>query len=170
MYSSPQVALPQEFKNWPAWRASVFWHQLGCFLTSKALSVASQGLAAVVMRAPFVDVLSAMSNSSLPMTLLEHEEWGDPKSAEGLAGLAKMCPYHNMQPSTFPPLLVSGATNDVRVSIAGVAKWVARMRAKQQGPAPVLLNAQSSGGHFGDEAAELNLAATELAFMLEAVG
>lgn len=128
-----------------------------------------QDLAAVVLRAPFLDVTGTMRNDTLALTALERDEWGDPGTPEGLASMMSMCPYQNIRPSTYPAILVSCAENDVRVPIAGPAKWIARVRKHQQGSAPVLLFASDTGGHFGNDSAEIDVASAELAFMLNAL-
>ena len=128
-----------------------------------------QDLAAAVLRAPFLDLFNAMIDPTQPLTTHEYDEWGDPGNEEELQAMVQMCAYLNVKTLTYPPVLLSCATNDARVPIYGPARWVAKARASQQGHAPILLSPQQGGGHFGDETAEVHLAAEELAFMLQAV-
>lgn len=83
----------------------------------------------VVAEVPFVDVVTAMSDPSLPLTVNEWDEWGDPRDADQLAYLASYSPYDNPPPAdTRPPLLVTGAVHDPRVLVREPAKWVSRLR------------------------------------------
>lgn len=121
------------------------------------------------MRVPFVDVLSEIASSTSALSRLEFQEWGDCFTHAGVQSLLELCPYQNIRASHFPPVLISCAADDARIPVAGVAKWISKLRAHQEGDAPILLNVQATGGHFGDESLELHLASTELAFMEQAV-
>lgn len=127
-----------------------------------------QDLAAVILHSPFVDMLSSMTDASLPLTQHEYDEWGDPNEAEGLQHIASICPYQNIKASKYPAILVSCAFNDVRVPAFGPAKWVARLKENQRGHAPILLQSQLKGGHFGSESDDLSRATAELSFLLHA--
>ncbi|MFN8184177.1 MAG: prolyl oligopeptidase family serine peptidase [Candidatus Nanopelagicales bacterium] len=85
---------------------------------------------AVVAEVPFVDVVTAMSDPTIPLTVNEWDEWGDPRDPEFLTYLAGYSPYDNPPPSADrPPLLVTGAVHDPRVLVREPAKWVSVLRA-----------------------------------------
>ncbi|MEZ5185384.1 MAG: prolyl oligopeptidase family serine peptidase [Candidatus Nanopelagicales bacterium] len=85
---------------------------------------------AVVAEVPFVDVVTAMSDPSIPLTVNEWDEWGDPRDPEYMAYLAGYSPYDNPPPADRrPPLLVTGALHDPRVLVREPAKWVMVLRA-----------------------------------------
>jgi oligopeptidase B len=85
---------------------------------------------AVVAEVPFVDVVTAMSDSSIPLTVNEWDEWGDPRDPAFMTYLAGYSPYDNPPPATGrPPLLVTGALHDPRVLVREPAKWVSVLRA-----------------------------------------
>jgi oligopeptidase B len=85
---------------------------------------------AVVAEVPFVDVVTAMSDPSIPLTVNEWDEWGDPRHPEFMAYLAGYSPYDNPPPAAGrPPLLVTGALHDPRVLVREPAKWVSVLRA-----------------------------------------
>ncbi|MFC6084090.1 S9 family peptidase [Sphaerisporangium aureirubrum] len=84
---------------------------------------------AVVAEVPFVDVVTTMLDDSIPLTVNEWEEWGDPRRRDDFDWLLSYSPYDNMPPGDRPPLLVTGAVHDPRVLVHEPAKWVARLRA-----------------------------------------
>ncbi|MBO3744925.1 S9 family peptidase [Streptosporangiaceae bacterium NEAU-GS5] len=87
--------------------------------------------AAVVAEVPFVDVVTTMLDDTIPLTVNEWEEWGDPRQAEDFSWMLAYSPYDNVpaDASGLAPLLVTGAVNDARVLVREPAKWVARLRA-----------------------------------------
>ena len=89
---------------------------------------------AVVAEVPFVDVVTAMSDTSIPLTVNEWDEWGDPRDPEFLAYLAGYSPYDNLPLAEGrPPLLVTGALHDPRVLVREPAKWTMALRASDPG-------------------------------------
>ncbi|CAN0008226.1 unnamed protein product [Ectocarpus fasciculatus] len=123
---------------------------------------------AMVMKAPFLGVLSAMRDSSLPLTVHEFDEWGDPNSsAEVEAMIRSYCPYENVVEQEYPALLVTASLNDNRVNVWDPAKWVSRVRAANTGKSPVLLRVSESDGHHGpgNTLDGLKDSALELAFL-----
>ena len=85
---------------------------------------------AVVAEVPFVDVVTTMFDASIPLTITEWDEWGDPRRAEDFAWLLAYSPYDNLPPAGGrPDLLVTGAVHDPRVMVFEPAKWVAALRA-----------------------------------------
>ena len=84
---------------------------------------------AVVAEVPFVDVLTTMLDPSIPLTVNEWDEWGDPSRPEDYAWMAAYSPYDNPPPAgRRPDLLVTGAVHDARVMVWEPAKWVAALR------------------------------------------
>ena len=84
---------------------------------------------AVVAEVPFVDVLTTMLDPTIPLTVNEWDEWGDPRRPEDYAWLAAYSPYDNLPPAGGrPDLLVTGAVHDARVMVWEPAKWVAALR------------------------------------------
>jgi oligopeptidase B len=85
---------------------------------------------AVVAEVPFVDVVTAMSDASIPLTVNEWDEWGDPRDPEYMTYLAGYSPYDNPPAAgDRPALLVTGALHDPRVLVREPAKWVSLLRA-----------------------------------------
>ena len=85
--------------------------------------------AGVIAEVPFVDPITTMSDPLAPLVIIEFDEWGNPAKEEQLKWMLQWSPYENCpDPKMRPPLLVTGAINDPRVSIWEPARWVAKMR------------------------------------------
>jgi oligopeptidase B len=105
---------------------------------------------AVVAEVPFVDALNTILDPSLPLTVMEWEEWGNPvESAEFYAYMKSYAPYENVRPVDYPPMLVTAGLNDPRVSYWEPAKWVARLRVTKTDTNPLLLKTEMGAGHMG---------------------
>jgi oligopeptidase B len=103
----------------------------GGLLMGAVAHLAPEQFAAVVAEVPFVDVVATMLDDTLPLTVAEWEEWGDPRRPEDYAYLAGYSPYDNLPGPHRSALLVTASRNDPRVSVHEPAKWVARMRAAE---------------------------------------
>jgi oligopeptidase B len=104
---------------------------------------------AAVLRVPFVDVINTMLDESLPLTVGEFEEWGNPKVPEHYACMRAYCPYTNLGPRAYPAVLVRTALHDSQVMYWEPAKYVARLREVGTGPYPVLFKINLAAGHGG---------------------
>ncbi|MGI8685374.1 MAG: S9 family peptidase [Acidimicrobiales bacterium] len=105
---------------------------------------------AVVADVPFVDVLTTILDETLPLTVTEWEEWGNPKAdPEVYAYVKSYSPYDKVAAVDHPALLAIGGLNDPRVSYWEPAKWVQRLRDRGTGSRPVLLRTEMGAGHGG---------------------
>jgi len=127
---------------------------------------------AVVAEVPFVDCVTTMLDPSIPLTINEWDEWGDPRDAGDYACLRSYSPYDNPPPGPRPALLVTGAVHDPRVAVHEPAKWVARLRAT--GPESLVLFRVElgAGAHTGPSGrfAQAAYDAEVHAFVLDAMG
>jgi oligopeptidase B len=99
---------------------------------------------------PFVDALTSILDPSLPLTVTEWEEWGDPlHDAEAYAYIKSYSPYDNVEAKDYPAILAVTSLNDTRVLYVEPAKWVAKLRALNTGDKPVLLKTEMEAGHGG---------------------
>jgi oligopeptidase B len=103
----------------------------GGLLMGAVAHLAPEQFAAVVAEVPFVDVVATMLDDTLPLTVAEWEEWGDPRRPEDYAYLAGYSPYDNLPGPDRSALLVTASRHDPRVSVHEPATWVARMRAAE---------------------------------------
>ncbi|HUD68799.1 MAG TPA: S9 family peptidase [Acidimicrobiales bacterium] len=128
----------------------------GGLLMGASMNLEPSSFRAVVAEVPFVDVLNTMLDESLPLTVSEWEEWGDPIHDEAAYFRIKSwSPYDNVPvaapdgtPSTYPDLLVLGSLNDTRVSYWEPAKWVAKIRATSP-MTNVVFKTDLGSGHGG---------------------
>jgi oligopeptidase B len=98
---------------------------------------------------PFVDAVTTMLDESLPLTVNEYEEWGNPSDPGFYDYMKGYSPYDNVKAADYPALLVTAGLNDPRVSYWEPAKWVAKLRAMARGDRPILLKTQMGAGHAG---------------------
>ncbi len=107
---------------------------------------------AVVAEVPFVDVVNTMLDPSIPLTVNEWDEWGDPRRADDFAWMLAYSPYDNLPPAgDRPDLLVTGAVHDPRVMVWEPAKWVAALRASdpEWSPRCLFRVETGAGAHTG---------------------
>ncbi len=83
---------------------------------------------AVVSKVPFVDVINTMLDETLPLTVGEFEEWGNPKKKDEYEYIKSYCPYTNLEKKAYPAMLVKTSFNDSQVMYWEPAKYVARLR------------------------------------------
>jgi oligopeptidase B len=103
----------------------------------------------VVADVPFVDVINTMSDPSIPLTVIEYEEWGNPADRAYYDYMKLYSPYDNVSARDYPNLLVTAGLNDPRVQYWEPAKWVARLRAMKTGDRLLLLRTNMGAGHGG---------------------
>jgi oligopeptidase B len=104
---------------------------------------------AALLRVPFVDVVNTMLDESLPLTVGEFEEWGNPKLREQYEYIKTYCPYSNLSPQDYPSILVRTALNDSQEMYWEPAKYVARLRAVKTDRRPLLFKINLEAGHGG---------------------
>ena len=106
--------------------------------------------AAVVAEVPFVDCLTTILDDTLPLTVTEWEEWGNPVADPEVYGYMKgYSPYDNVADVAYPKVLATAGLNDPRVSYWEPAKWVQRLRAHTTSANPILLKTEMGAGHQG---------------------
>jgi oligopeptidase B len=110
--------------------------------------------AGIVATVPFVDALTTILDPSLPLTVIEWEEWGDPlHDPEAYAYMKSYAPYDNVADHRYPAILAETSLHDTRVLYVEPAKWVARLRAtisaENGGSDEILLRTRMSAGHGG---------------------
>jgi oligopeptidase B len=121
---------------------------------------------------PFVDVINTMLDESIPLTVTEFDEWGNPKEPEFFEYMLSYAPYNNIKPAVYPDMLVTASLYDTRVAYWEPAKWVARLRAETAGGNLVLLKTNMGAGHGGASGrySALEETAFEFAFVLDRLG
>ncbi len=105
--------------------------------------------AGIVAEAPFVDVVTTMSDPAVPLTTLEYDEWGDPSVRREFEYMLSYSPYDNVARRGYPPMFVTAGFYDSQVSYAEPAKWVARLRASKSDGHDLLFKTDMEAGHGG---------------------
>lgn len=127
---------------------------------------------AVVAKVPFVDVINSMLDESLPLTVGEFEEWGNPKELPAFEYMIAYSPYDNLKAQAYPAMLIKTAFNDSQVMYWEPAKYVARLRTLKTDANPLLLKTNMGAGHGGASGRydSLREIAFDYAFVLNQVG
>ena len=121
----------------------------GGLLMGAVANLAPSALAGIVAQVPFVDALNSILDPSLPLTVTEWEEWGDPLHDPAVYEYMKSyTPYENVTDATYPAIFALTSLNDTRVLYHEPAKWIAKLRATARG-GPFLLKTEMEAGHGG---------------------
>jgi oligopeptidase B len=126
----------------------------------------------VVSHVPFVDLLNTMLDASLPLTVGEYEEWGNPQNAEDYFYMKSYCPYTNLERKAHPAMLVKTGLNDSQVMYWEPAKYVAKLRTLKTDSNALLFKINMGAGHGGASGRYdyLREIALDYAFLLTQLG
>lgn len=105
--------------------------------------------AGIVAEVPFVDIVTSMSDPSVPLTTLEYDEWGNPAVKRQYDYMLSYSPYDNVAQKIYPAMFVTAGFYDSQVSYAEPAKWVARLRAHKTDTNDLLFKTDMEAGHGG---------------------
>lgn len=103
----------------------------------------------IIASVPFVDLMNTMLDATLPLTVAEYEEWGNPNVREDFEYMLSYSPYDNITHQDFPNILAIAGYHDQRVSYWEPAKWIAKLRDNNTGNSTILLYTKFTAGHFG---------------------
>jgi len=149
----------------------------GGLLMGGVANLAPELFRVIVAEVPFVDPLNTMLDPTLPLTVIEREEWGDPiADAEAFGWIQGYSPYENVGEQAYPAILATAGLNDPRVGYHEPTKWVARLRDRSADATgvdrPVLLKVEMGAGHGGPSGRyeSWKEEAFVLAFVLDALG
>lgn len=105
---------------------------------------------ALVLRAPFVDVVTTMTDDTLPLTVHEYDEWGNPNNKECFEYMYSYDPYWNLRAQDYPHMYIQSSAVDIRVPCWNHARYVAKLRSTKTDKNELLLKLDTDFGHFGD--------------------
>ena len=151
---------------------AIMGRSAGGLLIGATVNFAPDLCKAAVAHVPFVDVITTMLDTSIPLTVGEFEEWGNPMDAEYYRYMLSYSPYDNVEEKTYPQLLVTSGLNDPRVQYWEPTKWVAKLRAVSGSPNRIFLKTNMGAGHGGASGRYdyLREQAFNYAFVLDALG
>lgn len=144
----------------------------GGLLVGAVMTMRPDLCAAVVARVPFMDVVTTMSDASIPLTTFEYDQWGNPADRLYFETMLAYSPYDNLRPAPYPATLITTGLNDPRVAFWEPAKFAARLRAVKKSAARVLLYTDFGAGHGGASGryAALHDSALVYAFLIDQLG
>ena len=122
----------------------------GGLLIGAVLNARPDLFACAVAQVPFVDVVTTMLDETVPLTVTEYEEWGNPNDVEYYQYMKSYSPYDNVGEAAYPAMLVTAGLNDPRVAYWEPAKWVAKLReARRPDSRALLMQTEMIAGHSG---------------------
>jgi oligopeptidase B len=121
----------------------------GGLLIGAVLNLRPDLCRAAVLEVPFVDVINTMLDASLPLTVQEYQEWGNPNVKAEYDYIKSYCPYTNLAAKGYPAILVRTSWNDSQVMYWEPAKYVAKLRSLKTDKNMLLLRTNMAGGHGG---------------------
>ena len=145
----------------------------GGLLMGAVTNLAPELFNGILASVPFVDALTSILDPSLPLTVIEWDEWGNPlHDPDVYAYMRSYSPYENVEAKPYPPILALTSLNDTRVLFTEAAKWVARLQELSTSGNPILLKTEMSAGHGGVSGRykQWEEVAFELAWILQQTG
>lgn len=126
----------------------------------------------VIAAVPFVDVVTTMSDPTIPLTTGEYDQWGNPADEEYFNYMLSYSPYDNVKAQAYPNILVTTGLHDSQVQYFEPAKWVAKLRALKTDRNQLLLHTDMSAGHGGASGRfkSIDDTARQYAFMMQLLG
>ena len=103
----------------------------------------------IISAVPFVDVLTTMSDESIPLTTFEYKEWGNPKNKEEYDYIKSYSPYDNIKKQNYPTVFVTSSLFDSQVQYYEPAKYVPKLRENSSSENPIIMKMNLIGGHAG---------------------
>ena len=144
----------------------------GGLLMGAVLNMRPELFKCAIASVPFVDVVTTILDPSLPLSVMEWDEWGNPNDPEFYSYMKSYSPYDNVTAQDYPHLLITAGLNDPRVSYWEPAKWTAKLRELKTDNHRLLLKTNMDAGHGGASGryGRLKERAFEYAFVLDCLG
>ncbi len=130
-------------------RLAIMGGSAGGLLMGAVTNMRPDLFSAVVAQVPFVDVINTMLDPSIPLTVIEYEEWGNPHEKESYDYMLSYSPYDNVEQKDYPNMLITAGLNDPRVQYWEPAKWTTKLRANRTDDNLLLLKTNMGAGHGG---------------------
>jgi len=144
----------------------------GGLLMGAVVNLAPDLFAGIVSRVPFVDVVTTMLDSDIPLTTSEYDEWGDPNEEPSYRYMLSYSPYDRLEKKAYPSMLVTAGFHDSQVQYWEPAKYVAKLRTLKTDDNPLVLRTNLDAGHSGASGRfeRYRETAVAYAFMLDLAG
>ena len=158
------------FQGWTnSDRLAISGGSAGGLLMGAVINLRPDLFKAVIADVPFVDVVSTILDTSLPLTTIEWDEWGNPNDKVYYDYIKSYSPYDNVEAKEYPDLLINAGLNDSRVQYWEPAKWTAKLRELKTDSNVLLLKTNMGAGHGGASGRYESLKETafDYAFLLD---
>ncbi|MGZ4738696.1 MAG: S9 family peptidase [Ilumatobacteraceae bacterium] len=137
-------------KGWASpQRVAIRGGSAGGLLVGACMTMRPELFRAVVAEVPFVDVVTTMFDETLPLTITEWDEWGNPAEEPMASYMLSYSPYDQTTARDYPAVFITAGLNDVRVSYHEPAKWIAKLRAVRTNAEPLIMKCELGAGHAG---------------------
>ncbi len=130
-------------------RLAIMGGSAGGLLVGAVVNMRPELFRVAIAKVPYVDTVNTGLDPTLPLTVSEYEEWGNPEEKQFYDYIRSYSPYENTAAQEYPTMLVTAGLNDPRVSYWEPAKWVAKLRALKKDRNVLLLKTNMGSGHFG---------------------
>jgi oligopeptidase B len=154
-------------------KLAIYGVSAGGLLVNACMIMRPDLFKAVIGKVPFVDVVTSMSDPTVPLTSMEYDEWGNPEAnVHQFEYMISYSPYDNIQPGAYPNLLLTGGLNDPRVAYWEPAKFAARLSELKTDDNLLLLKTNFHAGHAGSSGSydHLKEVAFEYVFLMDRLG
>ena len=121
----------------------------GGLLMGAIINIEPELYKGILSGVPFVDVLTTMSDPSIPLTTFEYDEWGNPSNIDEYNYIKQYSPYDNIYEANYPAVFVTSSLYDSQVQYFEPAKWIARLRDRRTNKEPLLMYCNMDAGHGG---------------------
>ena len=121
----------------------------GGLLVGASVTMKPELFKTVILGVPFIDVLNTMSDSTIPLTIEEWTQWGNPNEEKDYLYMKKYCPYTNIKKTDYPNMYLSGGLHDPRVPYWEPLKFLAKIREYKTDTNTQIIRMETSQGHFG---------------------
>jgi oligopeptidase B len=153
-------------------RLAAYGGSAGGLLMGAVVNMRPDLFKVVFASVPFVDVINTMLDETIPLTVIEFDEWGNPKKKEFYDYMLSYCPYDQVKAQDYPHMLVDAGLNDPRVGYWEPTKWVAKLRTMKTDRNDLVFKIEMGAGHMGASGRYdyLKDIAFEYAFILDHLG
>lgn len=153
-------------------RLAAFGGSAGGLLMGAVVNMRPDLFQVVFASVPFVDVINTMLDETIPLTVIEFDEWGNPKNKEYYDYMLSYSPYDQTKAQDYPHMLIDAGLNDPRVGYWEPAKWVAKLRSMKTDNNDLVFKIEMGAGHMGASGRYdyLKDIAFEYAFILDHLG
>ncbi len=127
-----------------------YGNSAGGLIVSQAMNLRPELFNSVILDHAYLDVINTMMNDTLPLTIDEYKEWGNPQNKEVYDYISKYSPYQNIKPQKYPNVLLIASYQDYQTPIWQIAKFTAKLKENNKGNSEIIMLTDMSSGHIGN--------------------